>query len=282
MSSKSSHKSRPASSSLEEIQDALSPLAEAPQDTAIFLDLDGTLAPITAKPDTVAIPGSISKLIRRIQHRFLAVTVVTGRPATEAKRIVGSSEMAYIGNHGFEIMIPGHAVVISEEAQPFLSKIRELSEFCRSLNELTETGILVEDKMATVSLHYRRAPNPEAARQFIQEKIMPRVKELQLHDSQGRMVIEIKPPVNVDKGVSVGRLLDRLGARQAFYMGDDTTDIDALKELRRRKKDQDSAMVGVGVISDEMPADLAKHADLLVDRSVGVEMVLEILLGEKF
>lgn len=275
------HTSRPASSSLDEIQDALSPLAKAPQTTAIFLDLDGTLAPISPRPDSVAIPAPISKLIRQLEHSFLAVTVVSGRSATEAKRIVGSSELAYIGNHGFETMIPGHAVVVSEEAQPFLPRIRELSDYCRSLEETAETGVWVEDKMATMSLHYRRASDPEAARRFILEKIMPRVKELELGHSEGRMVIEIKPPVNINKGVSVGRLLDRLGARQAFYMGDDTTDVDALKELRRRKRRQDTVMIGVGVISDEMPSDLAKYSDLLVDRSGGVEMVLQILLGEE-
>lgn len=275
------HSSRPASSSLEEIQDALSPMAEAPQATAIFLDLDGTLAPITPKPDAVAIPAAISRLIRRLQHRFLAVAIVSGRPATEAKRIVGSSELVYIGNHGFETMIPGHAVVVSEEAQPYLPKIRELADYCRSLDETAEAGVWVEDKVATISLHYRRASDREAARRFILEKVMPRAKELELSYSEGRMVIEVKPPVDINKGVSVGKLLDRLGSRQALYIGDDTTDIDALKELRRRKQDQDTVMIGVGVISDEMPADLAKYADLLVDRSTGVEMVMQFLLGEE-
>src|SRR3990172_267244 len=149
-----------------------------------------------------------------------------GRPATEAKRIMGISELAYIGNHGFETMLPGHTVVVSEEAQPFLPRIRELVEYCRSLEQVADAGVWVEDKMTTMSLHSRRAPDPDAARRFIEEKIMPRVRELELAPSEGRMVIEVRPPVDINKGVSVGRLLDRLGTAQAIYMGDDTTDID--------------------------------------------------------
>lgn len=281
MTSKSLHKSSISSSTLEEIQDALAPLTANPQATAILLDLDGTLAPIMPRPETVAIPAPVSKLVRDLTHKYLAVTVVSGRPATEAKRIVGNSELAYIGNHGFETMLPGHAVIVSEAAQPYLPRIHELVNYCRSLEEIGEAGVWVEDKMATMSLHFRRAADPQAARRFIEERIMPRVTELELSRSDGRMVIEVRPPVAINKGVSVAAMLDRLGARQAIYIGDDTTDIDALKELRKRKRRKDNVMVGVGVTSAETPPDLPRYADLLVKRSSGVELVLRLLAGEE-
>lgn len=275
------HKKTPPSSSLEEIEAALKPLTGSPESTAVFLDLDGTLAPIVSQPDAVAVPPAIVRLVRSLARRFLAVTVVSGRPATEAKRIVGISELAYIGNHGLETMLPGHTVVVSEDARPYMRGIRQLAEFCRSMEETAEAGISVEDKMVTVSLHYRRAADQEAARRFIAEKILPKISEWGLTANEGRMVIEIKPPVKVNKGVSVGGVIDRLEARQAIYMGDDTTDIDALKELRRRRGEGDAYMVGVGVVSDEMPEGLPEFADLLVDRSSGVETVLTILAGEE-
>ena len=281
MTGKSLHTNKSASSELEEIQDALAPLAATPQSTAIFLDLDGTLAPIVTRPEAVAVPAPIGRLVRKLSHMYLAVTVVSGRPATEAKRIVSISELAYIGNHGFETMLPGRTVVVSEEAQPYLPRIHELVDFCRSMEETTEAGIWIEDKMSTMSLHYRRAADPEAARRFIEENIMPRVKQLELRPSQGRMVIEVKPPVDVNKGVSVGRLLDQLEARQAVYMGDDTTDIDALKEIRKRRRRKNMLMVGIGVISEEMPPGLPRYSDLMVKRRSGVEMVLQFLAGEE-
>lgn len=261
--------------------EALAPISENPASACIFLDLDGTLAPIVPQPQSVAIPGPIIRLVRKLEHLYLAVAVVSGRPATEAKRIVGISDLAYIGNHGFETLLPGHAVVVSEEAQPYVPLIREMVDYCRSLDEITEAGIWVEDKTATLSLHYRRAPDPDAARKVIAEKVTPLLEEKGLLFRKGRMVLEVKPPVPVDKGVSVGRLLDRLDSHRAVYMGDDATDVDALKELRQRQRRKDSLMVGIGVISAEMPDDLPKYADLMVEKTSGVETVLQLLAGEE-
>jgi trehalose-phosphatase len=281
MTDKSLHKKRPAPNSLDEIQEALAPLLAAPGASAIFLDLDGTLAPIMPRPNDVAVPPEISRLIRMLAHTYLAVTVVSGRPATGAKRIVGNADLAYIGNHGFETMLPGHAVVVSEEAQEYIPKIRDLVEFCRKDEDLAESGIWLEDKTATMSFHFRRAADPDESAAFIRDRFFPMIDKLGLAISEGRKVIEVRPPVPINKGVAVGQLLDRLDCRQALYIGDDTTDVDALKELRKRKRRKNNVMIGVGVISSEMPAELTKYSDLLVDRLSGVEMALQILAGEE-
>ena len=281
MTGKSLHNQKQAADSLEEIQETLAPLVAKASETAIFLDLDGTLAPIMPRPDDVSVPPGISRLIRRLSHAYLAVTVVSGRPATGAKRIVGNAELAYIGNHGFETMLPGHAVVVCEEAQPYIPRIRELIEYCRKFEELPELGVWLEDKTATMSFHFRRAEDPAQSVDFIRKNLFPRIKELELAVTEGRKVIEVRPPVPVNKGVAVGRLLDRLECRKAIYIGDDTTDVDALKELRKRSRRKDNVMVGVGVISDEMPAELPRFADIMVERTSGVEQALELLAGEE-
>jgi trehalose-phosphatase len=281
MTGKSLHKKRPAPNSLDEIQEALAPLLADRTATAIFLDLDGTLAPIMPRPDDVSVPPDVGRLIRHLARAYQAVTVVSGRAATGAKRIVGNSELAYIGNHGFETMLPGHAVVICEEAQPYLTLIRQLIEYCRKFEEMAEMGIWLEDKTATLSFHFRRAREPGQAVEYIRKNFFPRIEKLGLAVSEGRKVIEVRPPVPVNKGVAVGRLLDRLVCKKAIYIGDDTTDVDALKELRKRRRRKDSVMVGVGVISDEMPVELPRYSDLLVERLSGVEQVLQLLAGEE-
>lgn len=280
MSRKSLHKSPPASNTPEEIQEKLAPLKAEPGRAVVLLDLDGTLAPIVSSPGDVSVPPPISRLVRRLSHIYMAVGIVSGRTANEARRIVGHSELAYIGNHGFETMVPGHAIVVCDEAQPWIGKIRELSE-SGSVEEMTEAGVWLEDKAATLSYHYRRAADPDAAHEYIYKEIVPRAEKLGLAVSKGRMVVEIRPPVEINKGVSVGHLLDRLEARRAVYVGDDTTDIDALKELKKRKRRKNSIMIGVGVISKEMPAELPRYCDLMVSRVNGVETLLEILAGEE-
>lgn len=270
-----------AADSLDLIQAKLAPLTENPADAAIFFDLDGTLAAIRSRPEEVAVPREIARLVRKIGHRYLAVTVVSGRPATEAKRIAGNSELAYIGNHGFETMLPGRTVVVTAEAQPYIGAIKELIGFARGLPDLVDSGITLEDKTATMSFHYRRAPDPDRALAMIREKFIPKIEDLGLASREGRKVLEVRPPVPIDKGVAVGRLLDQLGALKALYAGDDTTDIDALNELNKRKRRKNTVMVGIGVISDEMPAELPRYCDLLVDRLSGMELVLQILAGEE-
>jgi trehalose 6-phosphate phosphatase len=280
MAGKSLKQKRPLSSSLDEIQEKLAPLIDDPAGTAIFLDLDGTLAPIMPRPEEVAIPPEISKLVRKLGYHYLAVTVVSGRPATEAKRIVGNADLAYIGNHGFETLLPGHAVVVCDEAQPYVTKIRELLEYARGLPDLVDSGIWLEDKTATMSFHYRRSPDQDAALALIRKVFLPKIEKLGLAVSEGRKVLEVRPPVDVNKGVAVGRLMDRLEVKKALYAGDDTTDIDALKELRKRRR-RKQIVVGVGVISDEMPPTLPKFCDVLVERISGMELVLQLLAGEE-
>lgn len=277
MAGKSLHKDQ--LSSLDEIEQELQPLLSDPENTALFFDLDGTLAPIVAKPGDVAVPPKLVTLIRRLAKTYMAVVIVSGRQSTEARRIVGLEELAYVGNHGFELLLPGHPVLVSPEAQPHIAAIRELIRFCRSLDDIDEIGVWLEDKTATLSLHYRLAPDPDVARKFIKSTISPQARELGLKVNEGRKVVEIKPPEKINKGVAVRRLIDRLDAGQALYAGDDTTDIDALKELRRRQKEQ--VMVGVGVASSEMPARLPRYADLLVNTMGGVENLLMVLAGEE-
>lgn len=273
-------KNLPAPNTPAEIQEKLEPLLAEPGTAVILLDLDGTLAPIVSRPGDVSVPPAISRLVRRLSHTYMAVGIISGRTANEARRIVGNPDVAYIGNHGFETMVPGHAIVVCDEAQPWLGKIRELTSQ-GSVEEMTEAGVWLEDKAATLSYHYRRAPDADAALEYIRKKIIPKAEKLGLAVSDGRMVVEIRPPVEINKGVSVGHLLDRLEARRAIYVGDDTTDIDALKELRKRKRRKDSIMIGIGVISNEMPSRLPKFCDLMVARVNGVESLLEILAGEE-
>jgi trehalose 6-phosphate phosphatase len=268
------------SSSLEELEQELQPLVDDPEATVLFFDLDGTLAPIVAKPGDVAVPPELVKLIRGLARTYLAVVIVSGRQSTEARRIVGIEELAYVGNHGYELMLPGHPVLVSPEAQPHIASIRELIKFCRSLEDIDGNGVWLEDKTATLSLHYRRAPDPDLARKYIKKEIAPRAKELGLKVNEGRMVVEIKPPEKVNKGIAVRKLIDRLDARQALYAGDDTTDIDALRELRRRSK-KGEVMVGVGIVSREMPNTLPRYADVLVKTQGGVENLLKLLAGEE-
>src|SRR5439155_2165080 len=104
-----------------------------------------------------------------------------------------------------------------------------------------------EDKRFRLSFHYRTASDQEAARAEL-EQIAERARAEGFRPRWGRKVLEIRPPLDVDKGTAVRRLLEEAGLRRALYAGDDTTDIDAFRGL-----DGLEVAVRVAVASDEVP-----------------------------
>ncbi|HEX2112038.1 MAG TPA: trehalose-phosphatase, partial [Gaiellaceae bacterium] len=187
-------------------------LAEAPAETAILLDVDGVLAPIVARPDLAAVPEETKAELRRLVARYRLVACVSGREGTDARRLVGVDGVQVVGNHGLEL------VARPEEIE------REMAAFRDTLTWP------VEDKGLSLSLHYRGVPDEEAARAEL-ERVAERARAAGLVPRWGRKVLEVRPPVEADKGTAVHALVERWGVRRALYAGDDTTDLDAFAAL---------------------------------------------------
>lgn len=233
-----------------------------------MLDLDGTLAPIVARPEDAAISAETRELLAVIAERYGICAIVSGRRASVARAIVGLEAPAYAGNHGFETLAAGApAGSRPEPAEALRAHLGAVEAFVGGLDRgaLEEAGITMEDKAAIVALHWRRALDGEGAEALI-EGVSAEAERAGLFTHRGRKVLELRPPIAIDKGVAVGALLDRSEARAALYAGDDRTDLDAFAELARRREEGElDAMVRVGVRSAEGPAEIVDQADLLVD-----------------
>jgi trehalose 6-phosphate phosphatase len=222
--------------------DLLAPLTAAPERSALLLDVDGTLAPIVARPELAAVPEATKLELRRLVGRYALVAAVSGRSGEDAARLVGIPGIQVVGNHGLELDPR------AEELAGELARFRD------------SVGLPVEDKRLSLSYHYREAPDPDAARAAL-EDVARRAEKAGLVPRWGRMVLEIRPPVDADKGVAVRTLLARSRASRALYAGDDTTDLDAFVGLREAGLER---AVCVAVASDEGPAELRNAADLVV------------------
>jgi trehalose 6-phosphate phosphatase len=223
---------------------ALDRLAEAPDRAAIVLDVDGTLAPIVRRPDEAAVPDEARRELERLVARYALVACVSGRTGEDAQRLVGVAGVRYVGSHGLEL---------APEADRWRA---ELHRFAASVNWP------VEDKGLTVSFHYREAENEDEALEYL-EGVAERARAAGLVPRFGRKVLELRPPVDADKGTAITQLLADAGLRRALYAGDDTTDIDAFRAL-----DGLELGVRVAVSSDEAPSDLVEAADIVVDSPV--------------
>jgi trehalose-phosphatase len=243
----------------------LAPLRAEPRASAILCDVDGTLAPIAARPDESSVPEEAREALRTLADRYGLVACISGRRAIDAKRLVGIERLVYVGNHGFEALHPG-------EDEPRLDPtVGERGEVTRRFvstldpSRLGVVGIRLEDKGPIQALHWRGTPSQAAAELQVKE-VAALAQAGGLIPRWGRKVLELRPVAGIDKGAAVTRLLRDEAMRRAMYGGDDVTDLDAFRALRwMRSSDRLEAAVCVGVASDEAPAELAEQADFLVD-----------------
>jgi trehalose 6-phosphate phosphatase len=245
-----------------------------PGSAAILTDIDGTLAPIVPTPDMSEVPAEIKEFLRRLSSRYLLVAGISGRKTEDALDLVGLTDVVYFGNHGFEILRDGE-VEVTPEALPYQEKVQELERNARE--ELGPFGAFVEEKGITASVHYRNAP-PEVGERSV-EFVKREGERLGLRITVGRGVVEARPPIRADKGTAVRALVEEYGPERAMFIGDDTTDLDAFRELEKlREEGALKEVLRVGVASDEGPPEITSEADIVVDGVGGVGEVLRALL----
>jgi trehalose 6-phosphate phosphatase len=154
--------------------------------------------------------------------------------------------------------------------------VREFAEEAWS-DQLRRLRVRAEDKDVIRAFHWRGAPDEDAAEQAVRE-IAERAEEAGLVTHWGRKVLEVRPPVELNKGRGVRRLVEEAPIGVAAYVGDDTTDLDAFAALRELVDEQQlTYALCVGVRSDETPEELEARADLLVDGPRGVRTLLAAL-----
>jgi trehalose 6-phosphate phosphatase len=260
------------------LAETLRPLTDAPREAAVFCDIDGTLAPIVQRADDAKVPEGTSRLLAAIGRKYGCVACISGRSVAEARRLVGVGGIAYAGMHGVEMLWPQAArPELSPEVSAWAERVRA---FVRE-NDSRELRILrvrIEDKGPISAFHWRGAPDEEAARERVQE-IAVVAEEAGFHVHWGRKVLEVRPPVAMDKGRGITRLLRDAGMAVGLYAGDDATDLDAFRGLRELVSDGVlQAAVCVGVRSEETPAELETQADVLVEGPAGVRRLLEALV----
>jgi trehalose 6-phosphate phosphatase len=260
------------------LAEALEPLRSEPSRAAVLLDVDGTLAPIVRHADDAHVPEPTRAPLIAVAKRYGLVACVSGRQASTARRIVSLGTITYVGNHGAEILRGGateveHDPEIESWAQP-------VQDFARGAmtDELQRLRVREEDKHVIAAFHWRGAPDEAAAERAVMA-VKQQAQDAGFWTHEGRKVLEVRPPVAIDKGRGIRRLLaGQDNVDTALYAGDDLTDLDAFDALRAlRDEGALTTALCVGVASDETPPRLAQSADLLVDGPAGVRAMLSML-----
>jgi trehalose 6-phosphate phosphatase len=254
----------------------LAPLRREPERAAILTDVDGTLAPIVERAEDAAVPAAAREALAALSERYALVGCISGRRAEEARRLVGLDSLAYAGNHGLELLLPGTDAV---QADPSVAgRETEAAEFLAALDgERLAVGLRQEDKGPIQALHWRGSAD-EAAAEARAHEIAIEAGKAGLEPRWGRKVLELRPMGGGGKDGAVASLLADERLDRATYAGDDRTDLDAFRRLRGLQEEgRLSVAVCVGVLSAEAPAELAEESDVAVDGLDGWLTILEWL-----
>ena len=241
---------------------------------AVFLDYDGTLTPIVDRPEDAVITDRMRETVRNLAQRC-TVCVVSGRDRAVVQDLMGVHDLVVAGSHGFDIWSPTEGTIEHEAASGFEDLLARVT--ARLEDELAPLdGVVIEPKRASVAAHYRLVP----------EKDRPRVTEVveallaehrdELKVTPGKMVYELQPKLDWDKGRAVLHLLGTLGLDRdgvvPIYVGDDITDEHAFRALVGR---------GIGIIVGDPDDPEVAGRDTAADyslRSIGeVERFLDTL-----
>ena len=206
----------------------------------LLSDYDGTLTPIVSRPEEAVLSAEARKKLKSLaEKRSFSVGIVSGRPLSEIKAMVGISGIYYAGNHGFEIEGPGLRFVspVATAAQTQIKKL--VSQLSKRLSSIK--GIIVEDKGLSLSVHYRLVKEDEvaSAAAIFQQITGPLVQAEKNRVTSGKKVWEVRPPIDWHKGKAVETIREQIQAARrleelpTIYLGDDTTDEDAFRAIHR-------------------------------------------------
>jgi trehalose 6-phosphate phosphatase len=234
-------------------------IVEAPDNAAVLVDFDGTLAPIVPRPEAaVALPG-IAGLLRRLSEHLGVVGVISGRPPQflRARLAEAGPRVRLVGLYGMA-WVQADRLSVHPAVLPWLAAAGQAATEAATT---APSGVVVEPKtvegaVLSVTLHWRQAPEREA---WCRQAADRWAQATGLAVQDGRMAVELRPPVPVDKGTAVAELASACSS--VLYAGDDLGDLaafDALRELAQAGR----RVLRVAVVDQETPSALLERADL--------------------
>ena len=232
-----------------------------PQAAGILLDFDGSLSEIVPTPEEAQLVSGAREVLADLAIRYRLVAVISGRRTEDLVPRIDVGGIAYEGLYGLEV---------------------EESEIPGALNDSVEVltqlvpGARAEPKGLSVAVHYRNAPEPEAARRRLLRSLTALAAEAGMELIEGKMVLELVPAGESRKAGAIRRLAKREKLEAALYAGDDLPDLEAFEEFDRLAGEGVST-AKVAVAGPETSDELVKAADVVVEGPSGLVELLRSL-----
>lgn len=239
------------------------------QPLMVLADVDGTLSPIVDRAEDAFVPAQIKSSLAALVARGVKVAAITGRSLEAARRMVDLAGVDFAASHGVDVWVDGRSERPAEVVQWVERARRALAD----LRAVEGEGVWIEDKEFGLAVHYRQSADGEAARKRVLGAISESSAAREFELQEGRKIVELRPRLAVNKGTAARAMVEWTEARGVLCLGDDVTDIDMFREVRRMREDGLEAAV-VAVRSEEASAQVLESADFWVSGVDGVGWVL--------
>ena len=228
------------------------------EEAGILLDFDGSLSTIVARPEDARPVQGAREVLAALVVRYRVVAVISGRRSEEVAAVLGVPGLRYFGLYGLEDAAPELVAVVAPRVQTAIAAVPEA---------------WVEDKGASIAVHYRQAPDRARARAQLVAALEEVVSSSGLELVEGKMVVELVPAGRPRKGGAVERLVGENHLAAALFAGDDVADVEAFRALDSLAE-KGLLAVKVAVRGEDTPRELLDAAALVVDGPKGLVELL--------
>lgn len=233
---------------------------------ALVTDIDGTISAIAPTPFEAVVHDTALLALERLTELLDVVAVVSGRAPADGAAMVGLGQLLYVGNHGLERIVRGQPWThpVAEAARPAIAAA--LADIQAGVQAAGDAPwLIIENKGVTGTVHYRLAEDPAAAAALLDPLAAVAAERHGLRVVPGRMILELRPALAVNKGTAIRDLVTDLGLRGVVFFGDDVTDVDGFVTLRALRDEGVAATLSVGVLAAETPDAVAQSVDLCLN-----------------
>ena len=241
----------------------------------LFVDFDGTISHLAPTPDDAVVSPRAANALRALSGKLALVCAISGRGVSDLRAKVGIAELVYVGNHGGE-KYEAESLVVAPGMAEYEGRIVGLLSALR--RHVDTPGIIWENKKYSAAVHFRATDDPASVKSALAEalSVVDEVDGLQVF--WGKMLLEIRIPNGVHKGDALRQFVGEHHLNAAIFLGDDMTDLDAMKTLRDMREHDGLRGISAVVADESTPEVLLSTADYTLDGVSSVEALLDWLL----
>ena len=225
----------------------------------LVLDFDGTISEIAPTPEQAHVLPEAARALRGLANKLPLSAVMSGRAVSDVAALVGVDGLAYLGNHGAELLHDGQ-LELAPEAQAARDAVFGVFEELRSAVDLP--GLVWQDKRLSATVHFRLAADPDSAARQLDDALRragPATRGVEAF--WGKMALELRPVNGPDKGSAARSLARRFDLDGLLFVGDDTTDVDAMRAVSEMSSEGQLSGLSVVVLHHDTPEPALRAAD---------------------